>query len=50
MKYMLVVHYKFTDTIRNEYFETERAMNVRAKELKQEGNEIMHKFEIKEMK
>lgn len=50
MNYMLVVHYKFVDVIRNEYFKTLDEMNNRIKELKNSKNEIIHKFEIKECK
>ena len=53
--YMLVVHYKFTDKIVNLYFETKEDMNQKAKELLNTkidnycDNEILHKFEIKEV-
>lgn len=49
-KYMLVVHYHKTDTIRNMYFKTKREMNDVAKIVKCKDNEILHKLKIKEVK
>ena len=48
--YLLVIHFKNVDMIRNEYFQTEQGMKERAKELKKYGNEILHMFKVEEVK
>lgn len=49
-KYMLVIHYIFTDKIENNYFETKEQMKEYIKTLGSNKNwEILHEFEIKEI-
>lgn len=51
MNYMIVVHYKLTDTIENRYFKTEEEMNeFIKKEIRAVKTiKLLHKFEIKEV-
>lgn len=48
-KFLLVVEHKFTNEIKNYYFETYEELKESKKEYKKVGNKILHEFKIEEI-
>ena len=48
--YLLVYHEIITDTIKYEYFETEEDMNNFINHIYSAKTEVLHKYQIKEVK
>ena len=47
--YLLVVHFKLTDTIQYFYYTTLIEVKEKAKELKKYGNKVLHIYKIEEV-